>query len=48
MLEGSNIQPVVEMARMIEVHRTYDGVKGFIEKEDERMRRMIRDMGQVA
>jgi len=47
-LEGSNIQPVVEMARMIEVHRKYEGVKGFLEKEDERMKKMIRDLSEVA
>ena len=27
MLEGSNVKPVIEMARMIEVHRAYDAVK---------------------
>lgn len=48
MLEDSNIQPVIEMARMIEVHRAYDAVKGFIEKEDERMRAMIRDLPTVS
>jgi len=48
MLESSNIQPVVEMARMIEVHRKYEGVKGFLEKEDERMKKMIRDLSEVA
>lgn len=47
MLESSNVQPVIEMARMIEVHRAYDSVKGFVEKEDDRMRRMIRDLSQV-
>ena len=47
MLEGSNVQPVIEMARMIEVHRAYDAVKGFAEKEDDRMRKMIRDLSQV-
>ena len=31
MLEGSNVKPVIEMARMIEVHRAYDAVKGFVE-----------------
>lgn len=48
MLEGSNIQPVVEMARMIEVHRAYDAVKNFIEKEDDRMRQMIRDLSDTS
>lgn len=44
-LEGSNIQPVIEMARMIEVQRTYDSVKNFIESEDSRQRKMIDQLG---
>lgn len=48
MLEGSNIQPVVEMSRLIEVQRTYEGVRNFLEKEDERMRKMIKDLSEVA
>ena len=47
MLEGSNVQPVIEMSRMIQVHRAYDAVKGFVEKEDDRMKKMIRDLSQV-
>ncbi len=48
MLEGSNVQPIFEMARMIDIHRTYDGVRSFIEREDERIRNMIKEMGQTA
>jgi len=48
MLEGSNIQPVVEMSRLIEVQRTYEGVRSFIDREDERMRKMIKDLSEVA
>ncbi len=48
MLEGSNVLPIVEMAHMIQVHRTYDGVKSFLEREDERMRKMVRDLAQVS
>jgi len=47
MLEGSNVLPIVEMANMINVHRTYDGVKAFIDREDQRMRKMVRDLAQV-
>lgn len=46
-LEGSNVEPVVEMARMIEVHRAYEGVKSLIEREDDRIKKMVRDMGQA-
>ncbi len=48
MLEGSNIQPIFEMAKMIEIHRTYDSVRTFLEREDERMRNMIKEMGRTA
>jgi len=48
MLEGSNIQPVVEMSRLIEVQRKYEGVRNFLDKEDERQRRMIKDLAEVA
>ena len=48
MLEGSNVLPIIEMAHMIEVHRTYESVRTFLEKEDERMRQMIRGMAEVA
>jgi len=47
MLEGSNVAPIVEMANMITVNRTYDGVKNFLEREDERIRKMVRDVAQV-
>lgn len=47
MLERSNVHPILEMTRMIELQRAYDGVRGFIEKEDERMKTMIREMIRV-
>ncbi|MCW8951154.1 MAG: flagellar basal-body rod protein FlgF, partial [Rhodospirillales bacterium] len=40
-LEKSNIQGVVEMSRMIEISRAYQSVQGFIDKEDERMKKML-------
>jgi flagellar basal-body rod protein FlgF len=48
MLEGSNVQPIFEMTKMIEIHRQYDSVRNFIEREDERMRNMVREMGRPA
>jgi len=47
MLEGSNVQPIFEMAKMIDIQRTYDGVRTFLDREDERMRKMISEMGQT-
>lgn len=46
-LEGSNVEPVIELARMIEVHRAYEGVKNVIEREDDRIKRMVREMAQA-
>lgn len=37
-LEGSNVDPVTEIARMIEVQRSYELGQKFLEKEDERLR----------
>lgn len=48
MLEGSNVKPIFEMAKMITIHRSYDNIRSFIKREDERMRNMIREMGQTA
>lgn len=45
-LEGSNVQPIVEMSKMIQLHRSYESAKAFIEREDERQRTMIRDLSQ--
>lgn len=44
MLEKSNVEPVIEMSNMIEVSRSYQSVSKFIEKEDERVRRMMREL----
>ncbi len=48
MLEGSNVQPIVEMTRMIQVHRTYESTKAFVEREDERQKQMIREFTRAA
>lgn len=41
MLEGSNVQPVVEMTRMVEVLRTYQGVQRMLQTEHDLQRTMI-------
>ncbi len=43
-LESSNIQPIMEMSKLINTQRSYDSVRKFIDREDERMRNMIRDL----
>lgn len=40
-LEGSNVDPVGEVARMIEVQRSYELGQSFLEKEDERLRSVV-------
>lgn len=45
-LEESNVQPVTEVARMIEVQRAYEQGQAFLDAEDERMRNMIQVMGR--
>ena len=47
-LESSNVQPIVEITRMIDVQRSYESVARFIDREDERVRALIREMGQLA
>lgn len=47
-LEGANIKPILEMAKLIEISRKYDSARKFIDREDERMRNMIREFGQSA
>jgi flagellar basal-body rod protein FlgF len=45
-LEESNVQPVNEVARMIEVQRAYEQGQSFLDAEDERLRNMIQVMGR--
>lgn len=47
-LEGSNINGVLELTRMIEVQRSYDGARKLIESEDERMKKMIGELARIA
>jgi flagellar basal-body rod protein FlgF len=47
-LESSNVQPIVEITRMIEVQRAYESVARFLDREDERVRSLIREVGQAA
>ena len=44
-LEKSNVDPVIEMTRMIEVQRVYELGQNFMSKEDERIRSAIRTLG---
>lgn len=46
-IEGSNVQPVVEMTQMIEVMRAYQTTQRIIESEHERQRTAIRQLGRA-
>jgi flagellar basal-body rod protein FlgF len=40
-LEASNVSPVLEMARMIEVQRAYEAGQNLLEREDQRITQLI-------
>lgn len=43
-LEKSNIQAILEMTRMIEVNREYAQAQKLVDSEDERIRKMVREL----
>lgn len=43
-IEGSNVQPVVEMTRMIDTLRTFQSVQKVLETENERLQTLIQRM----
>ncbi|MEO1493827.1 MAG: flagellar hook-basal body complex protein [Pseudomonadota bacterium] len=45
-LERSNVDPVIEIARMIEVSRAYEMAQSVVEDEDERIREAIQTLGR--
>ncbi len=45
-LEQSNVKPILEMTRMIELLRKYQSAQKMIQKEDERQREAIRKLAQ--
>ena len=47
-VEQSNVSPVAEMARMVEVQRAYEYGQKLLDQEDERIRQVVRTLGQQA
>ncbi len=45
-LESSNVNPVIEIARMVAVQNAYEMGQGFMDREHERMQSMLRLMDQ--
>ena len=41
MIEKSNVEPILEMERMIRVQRAYEQAKQLVDREDDRIRKMI-------
>lgn len=46
-LEQSNVNPIAEMARMIEVQRAYEYGQKLMDQEDERIRLVVKTLGQL-
>jgi flagellar basal-body rod protein FlgF len=46
-LEGSNVEGILEMTRMIEVSRSYSSAQKLIDKEDERIRQAVRQLAST-
>ena len=44
-LENSNVNPIGEIARMIEIQRAYEQGQAFLQQEDERIRGVLRTLG---
>lgn len=45
-LEDSNVNPISEIARMIEVQRAYELGQTFLDKEDQRIRGVVQTLGR--
>jgi len=45
-LEESNVDPILQITRMIEVQRAYELGQSFLEKEDERIRGVLKALGR--
>ncbi|WP_259783158.1 flagellar basal-body rod protein FlgF [Aestuariispira ectoiniformans] len=48
MLEESNVKPIIELTRMIQVHRDYQSVQNFIKAEDDRLKNAINRLGRAS
>jgi flagellar basal-body rod protein FlgF len=44
-VEGSNVDPITQIARMIEVQRAYELGQSFLDAEDQRVRDFLRTAG---
>ena len=44
-LETSNVSAITELTRMIDIQRSYEGVKNMLDQEAERLRTSVRKLG---
>jgi len=47
-VEGSNVQPVVEMTRMIELQRRYQTMQNLLTSDNELQRTAIQRLGKLS
>lgn len=47
MIEESNVEPILELTRMIGIQRSHQNIAKFAQQEDERQKQMIRGLGEV-
>ena len=47
-VERGNVNPVMEMTQLIEIHRMFDAVTGSLDAADESLKKAIREIGPVA
>ncbi len=47
MLESSNVQPILEMTRMIEIARAYSAIANLVKKDDDMRRAAIQKLGRT-
>jgi flagellar basal-body rod protein FlgF len=45
-LEGSNVDPMLELSRMIEVQRAYEQGQKLMDREDDRIKTVIQTLGK--
>jgi flagellar basal-body rod protein FlgF len=48
MLEGSNVNPILEITNLIEIQRAYESVTRMIENTTELSRRSVERLGRVS
>lgn len=46
MIEESNVQPILELTRMMQINRTHESVTRFLKQEDDRIKDMIDKLGR--